>query len=343
VENAIVASELMAHDFMNLFVNRRAYIRQSGKPHPANGRFFYYRPRGKDKGLSLDILRQHLEGKITIGLYAINPETQTSKWLAIDADFDGALEDLKKIQAAMVEDGLNPALEESRRGAHLWLFAEKPLPAGELRRYVLAVAARLNIVVKGNGQAEGIEIIPGQDRVKPGMYGNAIRAPLGIHRTSGQRYFFCGASRNSELQIEFLKNIPKITREQLDQLIGDLPPEPPHNQRMDSLPVAPFRPNGHPFKILEHVVVNRLSGQNFWARCPSCASQGKDNSCDNLAISVEDPRKYRCWAGCTRQMIRAAVGFPIPATLSTLGGNDYARTRAAVHTTQSPSSRGKEA
>ncbi len=46
-------------------------------------------------------------------------------------------------------------------------------------------------------------------------------------------------------------------------------------------------------------------------RCPSCAAQGNDRSGDNLAISVEEPRKYCCWAGCTKEMIRAAVGRPI--------------------------------
>ena len=34
---------------------------------------------------------------------------------------------------------------------------------------------------------------------------------------------------------------------------------------------------------------------------------------DNLAISVEEPTKYKCWAGCTMEMIRAALGRPIPA------------------------------
>jgi hypothetical protein len=47
------------------------------------------------------------------------------------------------------------------------------------------------------------------------------------------------------------------------------------------------------------------------ARCPSCAAQGNDKSGDNLGISVEEPRKYCCWAGCTKEMIRAAVGRPI--------------------------------
>ena len=44
---------------------------------------------------------------------------------------------------------------------------------------------------------------------------------------------------------------------------------------------------------------------------PSCAEAGHDRSGDNLAILIEDPRFYHCWAGCSKEMIRAALGFPI--------------------------------
>jgi hypothetical protein len=53
-------------------------------------------------------------------------------------------------------------------------------------------------------------------------------------------------------------------------------------------------------------------GHNKVTRCPSCAEEGHDRSGDNLSISIEDPRKYICWAGCSRDMIRAAVGCPRP-------------------------------
>jgi hypothetical protein len=43
-------------------------------------------------------LREQSEGQLTIGLYAINPRTQRCKWVAIDADYNNALEDLLKLQ-----------------------------------------------------------------------------------------------------------------------------------------------------------------------------------------------------------------------------------------------------
>jgi hypothetical protein len=66
------------------------------------------------------------------------------------------------------------------------------------------------------------------------------------------------------------------------------------------------------FSILEHVTgKKRKTGRNYFTRCPSCAQQGQDKSGNNLAISIADPRKYKCWAGCTKENIRAALGCPI--------------------------------
>jgi hypothetical protein len=65
------------------------------------------------------------------------------------------------------------------------------------------------------------------------------------------------------------------------------------------------------FRILEHVGKVRKVGRNYITRCPSCAEAGHDRSGDNLAIRIDDPRFYKCWAGCTKEMIREAVGCPI--------------------------------
>ena len=66
------------------------------------------------------------------------------------------------------------------------------------------------------------------------------------------------------------------------------------------------------FVILDHVAPSRRVGRNWIAQCPSCAAAGRDRSKDNLSISVEEPWKYICWAGCTKQQIRSALGAPLP-------------------------------
>src|ERR1035441_3463260 len=120
-------------DYFHLFVNRRAYTLQSNRPRPESSRHYYYRPKDKGTGqglsLTLDTIRRHLEGEITIGLYAINPATQCSKWVAIDADYEDSLADLLKLSLHLRKDGMESSLENSQRGGHLWIFMAEPLPA----------------------------------------------------------------------------------------------------------------------------------------------------------------------------------------------------------------------
>ena len=187
----------------------------------------------------------------------------------------------------------------------------EPLPARDCRIYVCGLALRLGIPVK-RGRQEGIEIFPKHDVLKPGRYGNAIRGPLGIHRGAAQRFWFDGAGEDLEKQMRYLNSLPKMTRDQLARLIAGkaippqlLPPEPKAEPVMR-------RPMGGPeFRILDHINTKlRTVGHNNVTRCPSCAEEGHDRSGDNLSISIEDPRKYICWAGCTSDMIRSALGCP---------------------------------
>src|ERR1039458_6046947 len=191
-------------DYFRLFVNRRAYTLQSNRPPPESTRHYYYRPKDRKTGqglsLTLDTIRRHLKGEITIGLYAINPATQCSKWVAIDADYEDSLTDLLKLSFYLKQDGVESALESSRRGGHLWIFMAEPLPARDCRMYVCGLAQRLGIPIKVGRQREGIEIFPKHDELKPGRYGNAIRGPLGIHRGVDKRFWFAGAGEDLEKQ-----------------------------------------------------------------------------------------------------------------------------------------------
>jgi len=151
----------IVRDYFRLFVNRRAYTVQAARPDPETGRHYYYRPTangtGQPRGLRYETLQRHLEGRITIALYAINPSTQRCKWVAIDADYREALEDLLKLNYYLGRDGVSAALEKSRRGGHLWVFFETPQSARSCRVYVYDLALRPG----GSGQGAWP---PGRDR-----------------------------------------------------------------------------------------------------------------------------------------------------------------------------------
>jgi len=303
-------------DYFRLFVNRRAYTLQSDKPHSESGRHYYFRPSDKQTGqglsLTADTLRRHIEGEITIALYAINPATQRCKWVAIDADYKDALTDLIKLAYYLKQDGVESALEKSNRGGHLWIVMAEPLPARDCRIYVYDLALRLGVPVKGGGLRDGIEVFPKHDELKPGEYGNAIRGPLGIHRGAAKRFWFYGADYDLEKQMRYLNLVAKVTGAQLARLIAGKP-IPPQLAQPDPKPKDEYRPRtGRPeFRILDHLATKiRRLGRNYVTQCPSCAQDGHDRSGDNLSISIGEPHKYICWAGYTKDMIRSALGCP---------------------------------
>ena len=320
MDHRLPATLEIAREFSELFVNRRAYTIQSVRPHPDSGRHYYYRPKPKNGAepveLTVETVRRHLAGEITIGIYAINPVTQRCKWMAIDADYKTALEDLIKVQRQLQNDGIAAALEKSKRGGHLWIFFEQPVLAREARIYIYHVAGKLGVQVKGTGLADGIEIFPKQDQLRREEFGNAIRAPLGVHwgarESRGWRYWFYGADYKLEDQLAYLSGIARVKEAHLQRMVAGkaIQQEFAQYARRTERPKY-FDSKPGDFRILDYVEVKRQVGRNWVNRCPSCAAQGRDRSGDNLAISVEEPRKYCCWAGCTKDMIRAALGRPI--------------------------------
>jgi hypothetical protein len=158
-------------------------------------------------------------------------------------------------------------------------------------------------------------VFPKHDEIQEGAFGNALRGPLGIHRGAKRRFWFYGADYTLEAQIKFLTRLRKVTEEELDRFTaGKELPASIAKVRSEAEPL-----NGHEgrgtrrgFCILDYVAETRVVGRNYVGRCPSCALAGRDRGRDNLAILVSDPRFYQCWAGCTKEMIRAAVGRPIP-------------------------------
>jgi hypothetical protein len=314
----IKATRQVVDDYEKLFVNRRAYTMQSLHPHPESGRHYYFRPSRRGTNIPLlltaDTIRRHLEGQITVGLYAINPSTQRCKWVAIDADYRNAIEDLLKLQCYLSQDRVEPALEMSKRGGHLWIFLATPLLAKECRIYIHDLALRLGVPVKGAGLAEGIEVFPKHDAIGPGDFGNAIRGPLGIHRSANRRFWFYGADYTLEAQVEYLKCLGKVTEDELRKFVAgkELPHPAVVSRPTRSFPATARMEGARPtFRILDHVGKVRKVGRGYVTRCPSCADAGHDRSGDNLAILIEDPRFYHCWAGCSKEMIRNALGFPI--------------------------------
>jgi hypothetical protein len=304
-----------ASEYMTWFVNRRAYTKQKHTPHPESKKYFFYQARNRKtlEPFALDVrtVQKHLQGHHTIGLYAINPETQYSKWVAIDADYDDAYRDLRALKVELQKDGVEACVEMSRRGAHLWILCAQPLPARLCKIYIYNLALRLGVPIKGVlKQVDGIEVFPRQEELGADKFGNAIRAPLGVHRANVHRYWFEEARSELSAQFDYLRGVKRLTAAELTNFTEGLSlPKAIANRPEMERPRFNASQNG--FQILKHVTVRAKRSGNYVAQCPSCAKQNRDTGMDNLAISIADPQYYQCWARCTREMIREALGYPI--------------------------------
>jgi hypothetical protein len=125
------------------------------------------------------------------------------------------------------------------------------------------------------------------------------------------RYWFEDAPSNLAAQLNYLRSVKRLTATELEAFTKGLsiPDSVCSRPAIEPAPPADSRPG---FQILQHVKVRFKRSGNYWTQCPSCAQQGRDRARDNLAISVANPQFYKCWAGCSREMIREALGQPVP-------------------------------
>ncbi|MCW3977564.1 MAG: hypothetical protein NWE77_06495 [Candidatus Bathyarchaeota archaeon] len=173
----------LASSLLHLFVNRRdnyAVQRRNGS---------YFRV---EELLTLEVLRQHLEGKITVGAYQLNAQSMV-KTLIFDLDPE-KLEDPQSTAKTIVEECVNKpspkkprfcrkavVVEASRFGDpsyHIWVFFQPvPVPA-QVARWL-----GFKILEHANLSPRLVEVFPKQDKLTEARpYGNFVKLPLGKHQ-----------------------------------------------------------------------------------------------------------------------------------------------------------------
>jgi hypothetical protein len=120
-------------------------------------------------------LHDHLIGARTYGTYVMDAAGYC-RFAVIDADGEDGLSRLWSIWELLTTHGITSYVEASRRGGHLWVFFSRPVPASQVRAWLLPFCP------------SDLEFYPKQDTSKG--YGSLIRLPLGVHRKSGERYPF---------------------------------------------------------------------------------------------------------------------------------------------------------
>ena len=159
-----------------------------------------------EQPLTADVVRAHLEGRITLGQYLLFPDGSVS-YGVLDLDLDaGALADLRSVQGPDTLPLDHPALRKAverllevaprlglpvwpedsgGRGAHLWLLVEPRRPA----RAVRSLLGRLLETAGPLPPEVNVEIFPKQDQPGPKGLSSLVKLPLGVHLGTMRRCF----------------------------------------------------------------------------------------------------------------------------------------------------------
>ena len=153
--------------------------------------------RAYKKLLKEDILA-HLEGRFyngsdVIGVYPLL-KNGTCRFLVYDFDnHDGEaekkdfanvddtwIEEVEAMRNICILNGIDPLIERSRsgKGAHLWIFFDKPIPAALARRFGFALLEKGAEQVNLKSFKYYDRILPAQDTLPEGDLGNLIALPL---------------------------------------------------------------------------------------------------------------------------------------------------------------------
>ena len=171
---------------------------------------------------SSQILRAHLRGQLTLGVYPLLPG-ETCWFVAVDFDKATWREDC----AAFREIGrglrIDVAVERSRsgKGAHAWIFFQKPLEACQARQLATVLLTRTMETHYQLGLDSYDRLFPSQDTLPKGGFGNLIALPLqGESRRTGNTVFLDNRLEPYEDQWLYLTGVRRIDRALTQEVIS---------------------------------------------------------------------------------------------------------------------------
>ncbi len=177
--------------------------------------------------LTDDVIRRHLTGKQTIGIYPLLPD-ETCWFLAVDFDKNSWIADAAAFLNTCRRFQVTAAVERSRsgNGAHIWIFFDRPVSAGDARRLGCALLTRTMERRHEIGLDSYDRLFPSQDTMPKGGFGNLIALPLQKGpREKSNSVFLNELFEPYSDQWGFLKSVHRIKTDALASLIHEVAPE----------------------------------------------------------------------------------------------------------------------
>ena len=128
--------------------------------------------------LSEEVIRDHLLGKQTIGVYPLLQD-DTCWFVAVDFDKKSWKADACAFLKTCHETGVPASLERSRsgNGGHVWIFFASPIQAALARKLASAILTRTMERRYALGLDAYDRLFPSQDTMPKGGYGNLLHCP----------------------------------------------------------------------------------------------------------------------------------------------------------------------
>ena len=174
-----------------------------------------YRP------LTDDVVRAHLVGEHTVGLYPLLQD-ETCWFLAVDFDKKTWQQDAIAFLEVCRELNVSAALERSRsgNGGHVWIFFERAIPATTARKLGCVILTRTMESRHQIGLDSYDRFFPNQDTMPKGGFGNLIALPLQkAPRANGNSVFIDTEFRPYPNQWEFLASVKRMPVDAVEAVV----------------------------------------------------------------------------------------------------------------------------
>src|SRR5579862_1922261 len=187
----------------------------------AKGGKFSDFPNKKPLLLTTEIIRNHLTGVQTIGIYPLLTDNM-SHFIAADFDKENWREESKAFVEVCIEYKIPAYLERSRsgKGAHVWIFFAEKYPAHKSRALMLELIRKALNLSEFEKEVSFDRLFPSQDYHTNQGIGNLIALPLhGQSMPLGNTLFLdteTGAVIADPWQL--LRTVKKLSIQELDAL-----------------------------------------------------------------------------------------------------------------------------
>lgn len=187
--------------------------------------------------LTIKEIMDHLEGNSynasdVIGVYPLFPDG-TCRFLVFDFDNhcksaeekdfanddDEWVEEVEAMRNICMINGIDPLVERSRsgRGAHIWIFFDKPISAALVRKFGMALLDKGAEQVNLKSFKYYDRMIPAQDKLRDGAIGNLIALPLQGKALQAGNSAFIDKNWNAYAnQWEVLWSKPQLSQEYIE-------------------------------------------------------------------------------------------------------------------------------